>query len=88
MWIVTSFLILSLLLNLSLGVGAYNLLRSTEKYEDFISGLNLNLRLVLQNMRSIDLRGSFEADDEVGHVFKGLRGMVESLDLFLQPEKE
>lgn len=32
---------------------------------------------MLADMKAIDLRGSFEADDEVGSVFTELKGIVE-----------
>lgn len=81
-------LILSLILNLALGYAVYNLSNRSETYEDFITELDRDIAATLTNMRAIDLRGSFEADDEVGHVFRRLRAMVEKLDLFMQPAKE
>ena len=35
------------------------------------------LESMLADMKAIDLRGSFEADDEVGSVFTELKGIVE-----------
>ena len=36
-----------------------------------------SLETMLEEMRQIDIRGSFEADDEVGVVFKELKGIIE-----------
>jgi hypothetical protein len=35
------------------------------------------LELMLSQMRDIDIRGSFESDDEVGVVFTELKSLVE-----------
>ena len=37
--------------------------------------------LIQQMMTDIDLKGSFAADDEVGHVFTSLKGLVDKLGL-------
>lgn len=63
-----------------------NLLRKLEKLEDFLDSIQNGLLTTIESMRAIDLRGAFEADDEVGLVFKGLRSLVLSLDVFLHPE--
>jgi hypothetical protein len=42
---------------------------------------------VLANIRAIDLRGAFEADDEVGSVFADIAALILSLQVFL-PEGE
>jgi hypothetical protein len=36
------------------------------------------LNNMLESMREIDIRGSFEADDEVGVVFTELKDLIES----------
>ena len=36
------------------------------------------LELMLQQMKEIDIRGSFEADDEVGSVFNELKNLIET----------
>lgn len=36
-----------------------------------------SLEKMLEEMRSIDIRGSFESDDEVGVVFKELKDVIE-----------
>lgn len=80
------FLILSLLLNIGLGIGVINLMRTTERYEDYIEVLRVSMKNIIGSMRSIDFRGAFEADDEVGFIFKGLLGLVNSLEEFVSEE--
>lgn len=44
-----------------------------EKDDDVYKTLNG----MLEEMRSIDLRGAFESDDEVGSVFKEIKDIIE-----------
>jgi hypothetical protein len=36
-----------------------------------------NLNIMLEQMREIDIKGSFESDDEVGVVFAQLKNLIE-----------
>lgn len=76
-------LILSLGLNVILGWVTFNLLRKVETFEEYFNSLHIQLQHVLNQITSIDIRGAFEADDEVGIVFKGIKGMIETLNDFL-----
>jgi uncharacterized FlaG/YvyC family protein len=42
------------------------------------------LESLLKQMKEIDLRGSFESDDEVGVVFNQLRDLIESYNENIQ----
>ena len=72
---------LSILLNIILFYRGYKLVEQIEKYQqrvvdtedDILSILNK----MLEEMRQIDIRGSFESDDEVGVVFKELKDVIE-----------
>jgi len=44
---------------------------------DMNDDINTTLEKMLEEMREIDIRGSFESDDEVGVVFKELKDIVE-----------
>ena len=79
-------LTLSLLLNAALGYAIWNSLRKQEYFEDYFAQTQHGLKHVLQQMRAIDIRGSFEADDEVGATFKALKGLIDSLDQFTTDE--
>jgi hypothetical protein len=43
--------------------------------------------MVLETIKSIDIRGSFEADDEVGAVFDSIKFMVNTLGAFVVVEE-
>jgi methyl-accepting chemotaxis protein len=62
----------------------YNLVRKLEKIEeqldDTIFDFKVKVRTALNRMRKIDYNGSFEADDEVGTIFKDLKRTIEDLD--------
>ena len=79
-------IILSILICVCLFV-IWNLLRKLENVEDSYRDVSLtNITLyetissVVKDMRQIDDRGHFEADDEVGTVFKQLLEIVEDAD--------
>jgi hypothetical protein len=74
-------LILSIILFLR-GIG---LIKRNEILEDVIIEYDIReeetkkvLELMLQQMKEIDIRGSFEADDEVGGVFNELKSLIET----------
>ena len=72
---------LSILFNIILFYRGYKLVEQIERYQQAYSELeddvDLTLNQMLEEMRQIDIRGSFEADDEVGVVFKELKGIIE-----------
>ena len=72
---------LSILLNIVLFYRGYKLVEQIERYQQAYSELeddvDSTLTQMLEEMREIDIRGSFESDDEVGVVFKELKDVVE-----------
>lgn len=86
--ITLTLLILSVILNVALLWGVKNLMTKLEYFEDYFEQLQQGLGHVLHQIKSVDIRGAFEADDEVGIVFKGIKGMIESLEGFLSLENE
>ena len=83
--VLTILIVCILLLGVSL-YGNYNLMKQNEVLEDQVTALqdvldeikdqvvDINTRLT-----EIDIKGSFEADDEVGFVFKEIREMANEL---------
>ena len=77
---------ISVISNLVLLYGVRNLLKQNEQLEDTLSEVVLNttqtLTDTLEEMKRIDLRGSFESDDEVGFIFKEIKNTIKQLDRF------
>jgi len=72
---------LSIVLNIFLFYRGYKLVEQIERYQQAYSELeddvDETLSKMLEEMRQIDIRGSFESDDEVGVVFKELKDVIE-----------
>lgn len=82
------FLILSVLLNIVLIYVCRNLYNKNIAYEEIIITMNDRITQAVRNMRAIDSRGAFEADDEVGSTFKSLLQIVNELGELINVEKE
>ena len=78
--------IISVILNGVAGYGIMKALRHVEEYDDFFEETQNRIRKIIQTMKEIDIRGSFESDDEVGGVFEQMHALVQSLDVFLLEE--
>lgn len=79
-----TFLTISIILNIILFVRGMILVRQNEQLADAIleadnvvEEAQLTLEKMLDEMRAIDIKGSFEADDEVGTVFTELKELIE-----------
>ena len=77
----------SVLLNLVFLYGVRNLNKQNEQYQDYIQNELMSLDDVREKvtsaydrMRDLDIRGSFESDDEVGASFKDILSIVEQLN--------
>jgi hypothetical protein len=75
----------SIIFNILLLIRGINLVKQNEKLSDVIKDYDArqdNTLITLQNMlgemKEIDLKGSFESDDEVGVVFSELKNTIES----------
>lgn len=69
-----------------LGYVVYNLLTKVEFYEDFCIDLALRVREIVKDITTIDERGAFRADDEVGDVFNQIKAVVLRLTEFTGEE--
>jgi hypothetical protein len=75
----------SIIFNILLVIRGISLVKQNEKLSDSIKDYDVrqdNTLITLENMlgemKEIDLKGSFESDDEVGVVFTELKNTIES----------
>ena len=75
----------SIIFNILLLIRGINLVKQNEKLSDLIKDYDdrqdntlVTLENMLGEMKEIDLKGSFESDDEVGAVFSELKNTIES----------
>lgn len=77
-------LAVSIIFNIILIIGARNILLQNEELEDTlletIRDVQTKVETAYQTMQDLDLRGSFESDDEVGVVFSELKDIIEKLN--------
>lgn len=83
-YILITLVIIFLILSTYLLVRGISLVRRTEILESIILDYDTRedqtreaLEFMLKTMRDIDIRGSFESDDEVGSVFEELKRIIE-----------
>ncbi len=75
----------SIILNVLLLIRGINFVKQNEQLRDTIQeyddreiGTQIKLESMLSKMRDIDLKGSFESDDEVGAVFSELKETIQT----------
>lgn len=77
-------LAVSIIFNIILVIGARNILLQNEELEDTlletIMDVQQKVGTAYQTMQDVDIRGSFESDDEVGAVFTELKDIIEKLN--------
>jgi len=85
---IIAIIILSVLV-VTLGFTTINLLRKNEKQEDILAGylnyldkLSRVIEVSDEKLKSIDARGTFQADDEVGFFFQQIKGLQDILNDF------
>ena len=78
------FVVIFLIINLIFIWAGIRMVKQNEKLSDIIKGYDKiqdntisHLEGMLAEMKEIDLRGSFESDDEVGVVFNELKDIIE-----------
>ena len=69
---------LLLILTLVEGYIIWNLLRKNERLENIIEENTERYINIYNTHKEIDLKGAFEADDEVGSTFKEIKNIIES----------
>ena len=65
----------------------WNLTTKLEMLEDWISDFIKTIEKVNYDLKQIDYKGYFEADDEVGVIFKEIQNTIKQLDNFKGEEQ-
>ena len=71
----------------------YNLLRKVEKYEDVVQDQVKYLQNIAnaiyngqKHLKSIDEKGTFSSDDQVGYFFEQMKYVQDELNRYMLPE--
>ena len=75
------------LLVLAEGYVIWNLIRKTELLETWIEDFSNRIADVQQELSDIDSTGHFEADDEIGSIFEGIKDVINDLNNFVESEE-
>jgi len=59
-----------------------NLIKQTERLEDFITKQSEAINACDQRLKQLDQKGSFESDDEIGFFFKEVQKIQDALNEF------
>ena len=78
--------ILVILLGTS-GYVIWNLNRKLEHMESWVESFVLRVRDTYNNMMDVDSKGHFEADDEVGSIFQGIKSIITELNESIEEEE-
>ena len=74
------------LLVLTEGYVIWNLIRKTELLETWVENFTQRIETVQTDLKVIDAKGAFEADDEVGTIFEQIKETVNKLDNLIGEE--
>ena len=74
------------LLVLAEGYVIWNLTRKTELLETWIENFSDRISQVQSDLNDIDSTGHFEADDEIGSIFEGIKDVINDLNNFVEKE--
>tara|TARA_R110000787_G_C13145552_1_gene417814 strand:+ start:248 stop:574 length:327 start_codon:yes stop_codon:yes gene_type:complete len=73
----------SVVLNIVLLYGVRNLLKKNEQQEDvlarylnYMDSLSKTIEYIDEKLKKIDLKGTFQSDDEIGWFFREVQGML------------
>ena len=75
------------LLVLTEGYVIWNLNRKTELLETWVENFTDKVTRVQQEMKDIDSTGHFEADDEIGTIFEGIKEVINELNDLTEGEE-
>ena len=60
----------------------WNLTTKQEMLEDWIEDFIQSVEKINFDLKQVDYKGSFEADDEVGTIFEQIKEIIKQLDKF------
>ena len=69
------------------GYVIWNLNRKTELLETWVENFSDKVTRVQQEMKDIDSTGHFEADDEIGTIFEGIKEVINELNDLTEGEE-
>ena len=69
------------------GYVIWNLTRKTELLETWIENFSDRTARVQQELKDIDSTGHFEADDEIGTIFEGIKEVINELNDLTEGEE-
>ena len=70
-------------------IGCYviwNLMKKTELLETWVETFSRRIQYIQDDLKSIDSKGHFEADDEVGTIFEQIKETINELDNLIGEE--
>ena len=79
------YIILSLII-ITLGWTSYNQLRKVERLESWVADYAQRIQDTKQTLDEVDIKGSFEADDEIGVVFTSIKEAVDEINEITEQE--
>ena len=71
-----------------LGLVAFYALRRINEYENIILTINNTIETIKIQLKTIDSKGTFESDDEVGFFFQEVKQLGKELDNLFETEVE
>ena len=64
------------------GYVIWNLTKKTELLEGWVETFTQRIQLVQDTLKTVDSKGYFETDDEVGSIFERIKQIINELDNF------
>ena len=62
------------------GYVIWNLFRKTELLETWVEAFTRRIQYIQDDLKVVDSKGHFEADDEVGTIFKQIQDTIDQLN--------
>ena len=62
------------------GYVIWNLFRKTELLETWVEAFTRRIQYIQDDLKNIDSTGHFEADDEIGTIFKQIQDTIDQLN--------